>query len=413
MQLAPDDEGMEQAHKDYLSKVESRIAGAKISQLAMAAPLESVNSASKPKASTPSAQKPAEVKEKSNQKVGIVSALLSIGSIRPALSLITMYPWMVDANPQLADLIIRIMKHSIASLYESALVVKERPTGFMQSKARYGASGVQPAPARKPHLTFWAPTPPSTSVWDFVFFFPKWTERVPVCTQLSDLVDFVEPFMRFLTVHISRDPLFVTKFLRLGRHHLATTVSSPGTNVILQPVMSIPTLENVNITGTDGSRDEEAHWTPRPRKPYPPVLVEGSPTSYASCALPNSRERGLHRGSLEYDQAIRYNSSVEALRRMEDECLQVPPRAPRTGRSSRPRSKGYPPTVISQHHRQSRRTGCQACPFKPVHLLWKRSEPNHGLRQPCWRGHPSFEVLDQHEFRRARLRDFGCVGQSG
>ncbi|KAF9647035.1 hypothetical protein BDM02DRAFT_2819645 [Thelephora ganbajun] len=222
--LSPDDEGMEQVHRDYLAKVESRIAGAKISQLAMAAPLESVNSASKPKVTTPSAPKPAEVKEKSNQKVGIASALLSIGAIRPALSLITTYPWIVDANPQLADLIIRIMKHSIASLYESTLVTKERPTGFMQPKTRYGVAGLQPAPARRPHLTFWAPTPPSTSVWDFAFFFPKWTERVPVCTQLSDLVDFVEPFMRFITVHISRDPLFVTKFLRLGRHHLATTV---------------------------------------------------------------------------------------------------------------------------------------------------------------------------------------------
>lgn len=227
MQLAPDDGGMEQAHKDYLAKVESRIVGAKISQLAMAAPLESVNSASKPKPSTPSVPKPAEVKEKSDQKLGVISALLSIGAIRPALSLMTLYPWMVDANPQLADLVIRIMKHSIASLYESTLVTKERPTGFMQPKARYGASGLQPAPARKPYLTFWAPTPPSTSVWDFVFFFPKWTERVPVCTQFPDLVDFVEPFMRFITVHISRDPLFVTKFLRLGRHHLATTVSSP------------------------------------------------------------------------------------------------------------------------------------------------------------------------------------------
>ena len=107
---------MEQTHKDYLAKVESRIAGAKISQLAMAAPLESVNSSSKPKIATPSNLKTPEAKEKSNQKVGIVSALLSIGAIRPALSLITTYPWMVDANPQLADLIIRIMKHSIAVL---------------------------------------------------------------------------------------------------------------------------------------------------------------------------------------------------------------------------------------------------------------------------------------------------------
>jgi len=254
---------MEQARKEYLVKVESRLAGAKVSQLAMAAPLESVNSSSKPKAAAPSGPKPVEVKEKSNQKVGIISALLSIGAIRPALSLIAMYPWVVDANQQLADLIIRIMKHSIASLYESTLITKERPVGFSQQKARYGVAGLQPAPARKPHLTFWAPTPPSTSVWDFVFFFPKWTERVPVCTQLSDLVDFVEPFMRFITVHISRDPLFVTKFLRLGRHHLATTVSSPR-DKRYSPTRSV---------NTDIGKMCECNryrWIQRPRNPLDP-----------------------------------------------------------------------------------------------------------------------------------------------
>jgi THO complex subunit 2 len=271
-QLAPDSEGMEQTHKDYLAKVESRIAGAKISQLAMAAPLESVNSASKPKAATPSSLKTPEAKEKSNQKVGIVSALLSIGAIRPALSLITTYPWMVDANPQLADLIIRIMKHSIASLYESTLVTKERPVGFLQSKARYGAAGLQPAPARKPYLTFWAPTPPSTSVWDFVFFFPKWTERVPVCTQLSDLVDFVEPFMRFITIHISRDTLFVTKFLRLGRHHLATTVSSPRDS-------SYPSTRDVNTDVGKMCACNRYRWTQRRRNPLDPPTPTIRPVS--------------------------------------------------------------------------------------------------------------------------------------
>jgi THO complex subunit 2 len=45
-----------------------------------------------------------------------------------------MYPWMVDTNPQLADLVIRIMKHSIASLYESTPITKERPTGFFSQR---------------------------------------------------------------------------------------------------------------------------------------------------------------------------------------------------------------------------------------------------------------------------------------
>jgi THO complex subunit 2 len=215
---------MEKARNDYLAKIDARIAGAKISQLAMAAPLESAT-VPVTKAKTPSTPKLAESRERSNQKVGTVSALLSIGALRPALFLLTKYPWMIDANPQLADLMIRILKHSISSLYESTPVSKERISGFTQPRARYGAGGLQPAPPRKPHLTYWAPTPPSTNVLDFVFFFPDWSERIPICSSMNDLVDVVEPLMRFIGVHISRDPLFITKLLRLGRHQLATTVS--------------------------------------------------------------------------------------------------------------------------------------------------------------------------------------------
>jgi len=177
--------------------------------------------------------------------------------------------------------------------------------------------------------------------------------------------------------------------------------------------MSIPTLDkSVNVTGTDGSRDEETHWAPRPRKPGPSVLVESPSTPYASCALPDPGERRLHCGSLEYDQAIRYDGSVEALRRVEDEDIQVAPRTTRASCPGRPGSQGYLATTIAQHHRQSRRTSGEARTFEPVYLLRKCREPDNGVRQPCRGGHSSFEVFDQHELRRACVRDFGCSGQS-
>ena len=50
---------MDGAHKKYLASVDARIASAKYSTLAMAAPLESSNSySSKPRHSTPDAKKP-------------------------------------------------------------------------------------------------------------------------------------------------------------------------------------------------------------------------------------------------------------------------------------------------------------------------------------------------------------------
>jgi len=217
---------MDKFYQDYLTNVESRISGAKISQLAMAAPLESGPSTSKPKSVAPvESKKPTEAKGIINQKLGLLSALLAVGALRPAFAIMSKFPWLVDAHSEIADLVLRTMKQSLSGLYESLLVTKERNPSFNQPRARYGTSGVFLPPARKPLLTLWAPTPPSTSTTDFIFFFPDWIRQVPICSSLDDLVDIIEPMMRFIGLHVSRDPLFLTKFLRLGRLHISSTVT--------------------------------------------------------------------------------------------------------------------------------------------------------------------------------------------
>ncbi|KAI9000935.1 transcription factor/nuclear export subunit protein 2-domain-containing protein [Trametes punicea] len=229
--VGPSDEDMPALHKAYLDNVNARIAGAKISQLAMAAPLESGGSSnSKPK--PPPAQEPkAEVqKEPPNQKLGLLNGLLAVGALRPAMAILSKFPWMVDAYPEIADLVLRVLKRSIQPLYDTNATSKDKTASFTKPRARYGAAGVVPAPDRRPHLTLWAPTPPCTSTVEFVFFFPDWVQRVPVCTSYDDLIDILEPLMRFIGLHVSRDPAFLTKFLRLGRQHMLTTVTvDPGT----------------------------------------------------------------------------------------------------------------------------------------------------------------------------------------
>jgi THO complex subunit 2 len=215
---------MDNDRKEYISNVQSRISGAKTSQLAMSAPLESnALSHSKFKPPTPVEQKKSDVKD-TNQKVGLLNAFLSVGAMQPAIAIMSKFPWLVDAHPEIADLMIRVMKASLSPLYDSLMVTKERNVSFTQARARYGASGVAYPNPRKPILTLWAPTPPSTCTTDFVFFFPDWPDRVPISSSLDDLETVIEPLMRFIGLHVSRDPLFLTKFLRLGRLHLQSTV---------------------------------------------------------------------------------------------------------------------------------------------------------------------------------------------
>ena len=225
--MSPDDDGMVRVHKQYEAKVKERISGAKISQLAMAAPLEAASSgpSSKSAPAQSEAKKPTiDQPDIPPQKVGLLNALLAIGALRPAIALLSKFPWVPDAYPEIADLVLRVLKHSIEPLYASTLVSKEKNPSFTQPRARYGTGGVSAPPLKKIQLSLWAPTPPSTSTTEFVFFFPDWVQRVPVCESLADLQNVIEPLMRFIGVHISRDCMFITKFSRLGRHHLAATV---------------------------------------------------------------------------------------------------------------------------------------------------------------------------------------------
>ncbi|KAJ3723327.1 transcription factor/nuclear export subunit protein 2-domain-containing protein [Lentinula raphanica] len=227
--LSPVESEMEEVRTAYLKNVDLRISSAKMSQLAMAMPLESSTTSAfssiKPKvAPTTETKKAVEPTKAQNQKTGLLLALLSIGAMKPSIAILSRFPWLVDAQPEIADLMIRIMKFSVSQLYDSLIDTKERNPDFTQARARYSGTGLSPPPSRKPVLTLMAPTPPSTSTVDFVFFFPDWNEQVPICNTLDDLVDVVEPLLRFIGLHISRDPLFLTKFVKLGRQQLLTTV---------------------------------------------------------------------------------------------------------------------------------------------------------------------------------------------
>ncbi|OCB90862.1 hypothetical protein A7U60_g1886 [Sanghuangporus baumii] len=229
--LSPSDEDMPKLQKKYMDDVQSRFKSSSNNLLAMAAPLESSSLSYSSRVKTPAVEaKPTpEVKEPPVQKAMLAVALLSVGVLRPAVALITRYPWLVDVHHELADLLLRVLKASIDPLFEK-LFSKERNKGFLQPRPRYASPGVLVHPLRKPQLTLCAPPPPSTSTQDFVFFYPQWTKWVPVCEGPEDIVDIVEPLMRLAGVHLSRDPLFLTKLLRIGRTHLSQSITAEPEN---------------------------------------------------------------------------------------------------------------------------------------------------------------------------------------
>lgn len=152
-------------------------------------------------------------------------ALLSVGAVRQSVSIITQFPWMVAAYPDVADLYLRILRVSLQPLYENLY----RPNSdFVRSnttpRSRYGINGVILTPARKIAITLLAPVPPDTATTEFVFFYPNWCDTIPICAELSDIQDILMPLLKFIGVQISRDIGFITKLCRLGKIQLTASV---------------------------------------------------------------------------------------------------------------------------------------------------------------------------------------------
>lgn len=205
-----------------------RIAAAKVSALAVAAPLSDdtpTNGSARPRPAGSEAKVPAEQRKAPNQKLELLIALLSIGAVRQSIPIMTQFPWMVAAYPDVADLYLRILRVSLQPLYENLY----RPNSdFVQSnttpRSRYGTNGVILTPARKTAITLLAPAPPDTATTEFVFFYPNWRNTIPICTVLSDIPDILMPLLKFIGVQISRDIGFITKLCRLGKIQLTASV---------------------------------------------------------------------------------------------------------------------------------------------------------------------------------------------
>lgn len=103
-------------------------------------------------------------------------------------------------------------------LYESLLITKEWDPSFTHPKARYELSGISYPPPRNLFSLSGRPRR-STHTTNFVFFFPDWVDRIPISISIDDLENIIEPLMKFVGLHISWDPLFLTKL------HLQPTVT--------------------------------------------------------------------------------------------------------------------------------------------------------------------------------------------
>ena len=106
-----------------------------------------------------------------------------------------------------------------------------------------------PAPVHKPTLTLYAPTLPGTSTADFVYFFPFWADRIPLCTTSDDLMDVLDPFMAHIlnTVCEIGEITYYVDGASASSSSSAETLPLTGCQLEINPAMK----ESVGVPDSD------------------------------------------------------------------------------------------------------------------------------------------------------------------
>lgn len=169
------------------------------------------------------------------QKVQLLTELLTMGAIPEAVFILTRYPWLPQAYPDLFKLINRLLSHSIQKVFDeirsgrfgsgahSEIPQKRLPdvdqTGVAKGSIRLGLTP-QRRPFRWPHPDGESNNTPYRFYWD------EWADNVPICQTVDDVFTLCDTLMNLSGVNIGRDATLLSKLAGIGAMSLAQDRSS-------------------------------------------------------------------------------------------------------------------------------------------------------------------------------------------
>ncbi|KAJ5165310.1 uncharacterized protein N7500_007140 [Penicillium coprophilum] len=168
-----------------------------------------------------------ELPDPSDQKVLLLKSLLAIGAIPESLFVISKFPWLMEAYPELPEFIHRILHHSLNKVY-----VQFRPLSSIddfpgaqyivtsdQNSAK-GQIGLTPPPARR--VLRWAQLDKedTNDGTDYRFYWDDWADNIPVCQSIDDVFALCSSFLNLSGHKIGQDASLLAKLVRIGKGSL-------------------------------------------------------------------------------------------------------------------------------------------------------------------------------------------------
>jgi THO complex subunit 2 len=159
-----------------------------------------------------------------NQKYGLLRSLLTMGALRPALFILSKFPWLSNSHPEIADLFLHMIRTSLAPICEpiSPSAAKIRAKSRPNLDRIIIETGCAPKfVPKKKLIVVHAPTPPSNMYTDYTYFYPAWLDTVPLCTTRREIFSVIQPMLRYVRVNAYRDISVLTQLCRIGKAELS------------------------------------------------------------------------------------------------------------------------------------------------------------------------------------------------
>ncbi len=160
------------------------------------------------------------------QKVLLVQALLSVGHWAPALAMLARWPVIAHYHSAISDILLRMVRVMIEPAYrplEAELAIASDGPGL--APARPSATDDLP---KKSQATLVLPQPLDTVRTAFRYFYPRWLDDLPVCTDMAEVAERVRPFLRLVGPLGARDVQVLVWLCRIGIHQRQQDVRLPA-----------------------------------------------------------------------------------------------------------------------------------------------------------------------------------------
>ena len=167
------------------------------------------------------------------QKVALLTQLLTIGAIPESLFILGRFPWIPEVFPDVLDRIHRILHVSLEKVYNdsrpSSVDSAELPTKNIPDVDQAGMPKGSVRLSRLPGKKVWRwPFPDKYDTnenQNYRYYWDEWADNVPVCQTVDDVFTLCGTFLNLSGVNIGKDESLLTKLAGIGAKSLAVDKS--------------------------------------------------------------------------------------------------------------------------------------------------------------------------------------------